>query len=81
MVRLKLNQTNFAGAEVLTREQLKKVLGGGGNESSGSGPKVMCCTERFGQGSFGMPSMCSDCITVHAGTSVGCAVGFELVGC
>ncbi|QIL40273.1 hypothetical protein G7074_13990 [Pedobacter sp. HDW13] len=31
MKKLKLNQTNFAGAEVLSRAQLKNVMGGTGS--------------------------------------------------
>lgn len=31
MKKLKLNQTNFAGAEVLGRAELKKVMGGMGS--------------------------------------------------
>jgi hypothetical protein len=37
MKKLKLNLQQFEGAEVLTRSQLKKVLGGGGGDGTGSG--------------------------------------------
>ncbi len=40
MKKLKLNLQNFEGAEVLTRMQLKNVMGGSGGES-GSGPKLL----------------------------------------
>ncbi len=36
MKKLSLNKSNFAGAEVLTRAQLKKVIGGGGGNDDGS---------------------------------------------
>jgi hypothetical protein len=38
MSKLKLHLQNIEGAEILTREQLKNVLGGGGDEpGSGNG--------------------------------------------
>src|SRR5699024_10439363 len=39
--KLKLNELNLSNAEVLTREQLKKVFGG---MTSGSGPFTSCKT-------------------------------------
>ncbi len=46
MKKLKLNLPRLEGAEVLTREQLKKVLGGdgsGGTDCGGSGcPSAHC---------------------------------------
>ncbi len=35
MKKLILNKANFAGATLLTREQLKKVMGGDGPETTG----------------------------------------------
>ena len=40
MKKLKLDQQKFAGAEVLSRAQLRKVMGG---EGSGNSPKVAAC--------------------------------------
>jgi len=37
MKKLKLSELNLGGSEVLTREQLKKVLGGTGSGSDDSG--------------------------------------------
>lgn len=37
MKKLKLNRNTFAGAEVLTRLQLKKVMGGNGSTTTGVG--------------------------------------------
>jgi len=43
MKKLKLNQNSFAGAEVLTRAQLKKVMGGSGSGGcGGSGTELKC---------------------------------------
>lgn len=36
MKKLKLNQTSFAGAEILSRAQLKKVMGGTGSDTIGT---------------------------------------------
>lgn len=44
MKKLKLNKSAFAGGEVLTRLQLKKVMGGGGPGSAGGYYK--CCNNR-----------------------------------
>ncbi len=55
MKKLKLNKTGFAGAEVLSRAQLKKVMGGGGDDDFGSsGPRcksdVFCSIYQGGDG-------------------------------
>lgn len=42
MKKLKLNLQHFEGAEVLTRSQLKKVLGGDDGGGSGDGGSVAC---------------------------------------
>lgn len=51
MKKLKLNKVDFAGAEVLTRNQLKKVMGGDMNETGdgdeyGESPKVAACKDK-----------------------------------
>ena len=50
MKKLKLNLQQFEGAEVLTRSQLKKVIGGGGGSG---GPCYYTCptTEYYADGS------------------------------
>ena len=47
MKKLKLSLQNIEGAEVLTREQLKKVMGGNeeGSGGSGSGSWPTCHTD------------------------------------
>ncbi|HLR38032.1 MAG TPA: hypothetical protein VK084_08295 [Chitinophagaceae bacterium] len=57
MKKLKLEELNLGYAEVLSREELKKVLGGigsGGSGGSGTGD-VMCCDEYN-------PSDCGRCM-------------------
>ena len=61
MKKLKLNLQQFDGAEVLTRNQLKKVLGGGGGGGTGSGGPCDDCTKlchRDDNGDYGY-GMCS----------------------
>jgi len=43
MKKLKLSELNLGKAEVLTREELKKVLGGLGSGGSGGSVDVACC--------------------------------------
>ncbi len=59
MKKLKLNLQNFEGAEVLTRMQLKNVMGGSGGES-GSGPN---CTDKCSSDSdcSGGDNSCKKC--------------------
>lgn len=59
MRKLKLNVANLGATEILTREELKKVLGGV-DAGSGSGSGVKSCAE-------------SDCSSENLG--LGCAGG------
>ena len=43
MKKLKLEELNLGYAEVLSREELKKVLGGMGSGGSGGGSGAGCC--------------------------------------
>ena len=57
MKRLKLKLSELQGAEILSREQLKNILGGDGSGSSSGctgdsqcGPGQKCCTATDGSG-------------------------------
>lgn len=53
--------------EMLTREQMKKVVGGSG---SGGGNRYQCCPGP-GDGGIG----CSSCVTVPDGSTASCTLG------
>lgn len=56
MEKLVLSKLNLGDAEVLTRDQLKKVLGGGSNiiQTTGGGRSWQCCWDDH-------PEDCSTC--------------------
>ena len=55
MKKLKLSELNLGNAEVLSREELKKVLGGmGSGGGSGDGRVWQCCWKDY-------PEDCSSC--------------------
>lgn len=74
MKKLILKRPDFKDGEVLTRSQLKKVLGGDGSGSGGSGTvKKKCC--------YTNPTGCSVCVDVPAGSSASCPSGGTLSSC
>ena len=74
MKRLKLNLQSL-NAEVLTRSQLKQILGGDDGSTPGDGGLYKCCPA-------GQPnsSSCSTCIILEKGYSGTCAQGV-VTGC
>ncbi|HAO08399.1 MAG TPA: hypothetical protein DCQ50_15770 [Chryseobacterium sp.] len=48
MKKLKLNLSNIEGAEMLTREQLKKIVGGTGGSDCGMGVWETCAGQGLG---------------------------------
>ncbi|MGM9476841.1 hypothetical protein ACS5PU_10430 [Pedobacter sp. GSP4] len=46
MKKLSLNPNAFDKGEVLTRAQLKKVMGGGSAPESGESPKITACQDK-----------------------------------
>ena len=59
MKKLKLNELNLGNAEVLTREELKKVLGGMGSGSGGTNCTDSCETDSDCNG--GSENSCNKC--------------------
>lgn len=69
MKKLKLELQQFEGAEVLTRSQLKKILGGGGGEGGSGGgqciithkgPEGTTVTTLTYSGAWSCPAMSAD---------------------
>jgi len=67
----KLIKVNFAGAEVLTREQLKKVTGG---NASGCGTYPNCTTNSCVASSGPCQGQTGTCAKVTAAEACRCAV-------
>jgi hypothetical protein len=69
MKKLILNRVTFAGAEVLSRAQLKKVMGGSGETTTGSG----CTSSSQCMSNDGCPqSGCPNCsLYSDTGTDMG----------
>jgi len=72
MKKLKLSELKLGDSEVLTREELKKVLGGMGSGGAGEGGQAACCWINY-------PDDCSKCVDYINGMS--CDQGQMLVTC
>jgi len=70
MKKFKLNLQHLGNAEVLTRSQLKNVLGGGALETTNKGGNYKCCPTGQSDSQF-----CSSCVYVPAGSHPVCANG------
>ncbi len=68
----KLNLKLGGIKEMLTREQMKKVVGGDGygGGDSGGGKRYSCCP-----GAMAVNVQCSECVTVPAGYTATCSLG------
>ncbi len=73
MKKLKLDAINFGNLEILTREQLRGLVGGSGS-GSGSGSTNNCYQCCNGAG-------CSQCVNFRAGTTPICGQGATLKYC
>jgi len=69
MKKLKLDFQSL-NAEVLTRNQLKQILGGDDGSGGGAGGKYKCCPKGQPDSQF-----CSTCVTVPAGSHAVCSQG------
>ena len=78
MKKLSLKASDLHKGEVLTRKQLKSVLGGddgsGGSGTSGGATKnVMCC--------YHPGAVCLTCATVPINANVSCEMGGTVTAC
>jgi len=60
MKKLKLKLQNFEGTEMLTREQLKTVMGGSGDGDSEKYYATVSCNEHVGTWSYTSMPTCSE---------------------
>ena len=68
MKKLRLNLQNIEGSPVLTREQLKKVLGGDDPGSDGGSTRKKCCPKDNCSS-----AQCSTCVTIPSGSHADCS--------
>lgn len=65
MKKLNLNVADLGATEILSRDELKKVLGGTGTGSTGSGGGA--CNSKCSTSSD-CGSVCQNCVTIGSGT-------------